>query len=75
MKKSNNNTKPVSGNDHSKPDSDADHSGTDLKSDTTKLIQDIRDGRYDKPSREVNPDTTGIDTKADKTKINHNEKK
>lgn len=49
------------------PPEQNDHSGTD--SDTDKTISDPNEeSRFDKPKRETDPDTTGIDTQADKTK-------
>jgi hypothetical protein len=66
-------------NDHTGSDCDADHTGSDNNSDhsggdddndgteTTEKKEKTR-GKFNKPGREVSPDTTGGDIKADKTK-------
>ncbi|MCC6702315.1 MAG: hypothetical protein IT221_12375 [Fluviicola sp.] len=45
------------------PDVDSDKTGTDTAADhtTIKKGQQEHSGRFDKPDKEVNPDTTGID--------------
>jgi hypothetical protein len=55
--------------DHTGKDSGSDHSGGDSDNDETKTTEKRRKskGKFNKPGREVSPDTTGIDTKADKT--------
>lgn len=57
--------------DPSLPDKDADKSGSDENADGTQPIKRTKRKRiirYDKPTHEINPDTTGIDTNADHTK-------
>jgi hypothetical protein len=60
---------PVS-NDHTGSDCDADHTGKDCDNDETETTEKKvkSKGKFNKPGREVNPDTTGIDIKSDKTK-------
>lgn len=61
--------KPVSSNDHTGTDTDSDHSGKDGNNDQTETQTKPENGnKFDKPKREVDPDTTGIDTESDKTK-------
>lgn len=61
--------KPASSNDHSGTDTDSDHSGKDGDNDQTEIqIKPENDNKFDKPKREIDPDTTGIDTGSDKTK-------
>jgi hypothetical protein len=64
--------KDSSGSDHSGTDRDADHTLESEDSDKTTPDENPRrhkrKGRYNKPKREVDPDGTGIDTDADKTK-------
>lgn len=46
------------------PDVDSDKTGTDTDADHTKTepVEINHDDKYDKPKREVDPDTTSIDT-------------
>lgn len=60
---------PTSGKDNKN-----DHSGTDSDADKTETGKEVPQ-RYDKPKREVDPDTTEIDTDADKTKPKNSNKK
>ena len=55
--------------DHTGKDNSSDHSGEDKDNDETKTTEKKTKskGKFNKPGREVSPDTTGIDTKADKT--------
>lgn len=46
-------------------DADADKTGTDINSDSVAKRKD--ENKFDKPAREQNPDSTGIDIDADKT--------
>jgi hypothetical protein len=52
------------------PDEDADKTGTDVDSDKTQTGHNKGHdkNKFDKPKRERNPDTTGIDIQPDKTK-------
>lgn len=55
--------------DCSSKDNDADKTGTDKDSDSTDIVNtESEASKFDKPKRERNPDRTGIDTNADKTK-------
>jgi hypothetical protein len=58
--------------DHTGNDDGSDHSGKDDDNDKTNTTEKKvkTKGKFNKPKREVSPDTTGIDTKADKTKNN-----
>ena len=68
-KKDSEEQKPASSNDHTGTDTDSDHSGKDGSNDQTEtLIKPESDNKFDKPKREVDPDTTGIDIESDKTK-------
>ena len=51
----------IGGSDKTKPDDDADKSGTDKDSDKTEKKPSPEKDRFDKPKREVDPDTTEID--------------
>ena len=45
-----------------------DHSGSDCNNDKTETaVTKKRKSKFDKPKREVDPDTTGIDINSDKT--------
>jgi hypothetical protein len=55
-----------SSSDHTQTDNDADKTGTDVNADNT--VKKTGKQSFNKPRREVNPDTTGIDTKSDHTK-------
>jgi hypothetical protein len=56
-------------NDHTRPEDGSDHSGSDCDNDKTNTGGKSDDkSRFDKPKREVDPDTTEIDKDSDKTK-------
>jgi hypothetical protein len=54
--------------DHTGEDNNSDHSGKDCDNDETETTEKKgkSKGKFNKPGREVNPDTTGIDVQKDK---------
>jgi hypothetical protein len=54
---------------NAKPDSNADKTGTDKDSDKTQVPDPKKDNeRFNKPKRETDPDTTGINISKDRNK-------
>ncbi|MDI1356166.1 MAG: hypothetical protein PSX36_14700 [bacterium] len=61
--------RPSRTDDPTLPDSDSDKSGSDDDADSTETGgKESGSHKFSKPKREVDPDRTGIDTNADKTK-------
>lgn len=62
--------KPISSNVLIGKEIDSDHTGSDCNNDMTENAgaKKKRKSKFDKQEREKNPDTTGIDTKSDKTR-------
>lgn len=68
-KKNDEKKKYLPSNDHTGKELDSDHSGSDCDNDQTETgTKSEKGNRFDKPKREENPDTTGIDVDSDKTK-------